>query len=95
MSLQDTNPWLQFGSNGYTTPPATAHKGTCTYSTTQIVCPKPDDCIYRIPPNVGVNEEFLGTGVCEEMQIRTRLGPMPNNINSNRNTRQSLVEQLH
>lgn len=46
---------------------------------------------------MGVNEEFLGTGVCEEMQIRTRLGPITNNINSNsnRNTRQSLVEQLH
>lgn len=76
MCLQDINPWFQFGAQGYTTPPATAHKGTCTYSPEPVVCPLPPDCRHRMPLMPGAEEEFTGAGVCDEMPLRTHLGPV-------------------
>jgi hypothetical protein len=73
---QDINPWFQFGRDGFTTPPATAHKGTCAYSPEQVVCPLPPDCRHRMPLASRADEEFTGAGVCEELQIRTRVGPL-------------------
>jgi hypothetical protein len=74
--LQDINPWFQFGADGFTSPPATAHKGACTYTPEHTVCPLPMECRHRSPVAVPEDEEFVGDGVCEETPIRTRLGPL-------------------
>lgn len=73
---QDINPWFQFGKDGFLTPPATAHKGSCSYSPERVICPLPLDCPHRLVPNLGAENEFVGHGVCDEMPIRTRLGPL-------------------
>ena len=74
--MQDINPWFQFGKDGFTTPPATAHKGSCTYSPVRELCPLPLDCRHRTLPKEGAEKEFIGHGVCDELSIRTRLGPL-------------------
>lgn len=74
--LQDINPWFQFGSDGYTTPPATAHKGSCTYSAEHRLCPIPPGCLHRMPQPMPNGETYRGDDVCEEMDIRTLLGPL-------------------
>lgn len=58
---QDINPWLQFGHEGYTTPPATAHKGSCTYSPEHVMCPIPDDCTSRMPRVPSKGSDMSGT----------------------------------
>lgn len=58
---QDINPWFQFGHEGFTTPPATAHKGSCTYSPDQILCPIPGGCTSRVPRVPLGGADFRGT----------------------------------
>eukprot|EP00428_Durinskia_dybowskii_P068923 CAMPEP_0170392262 /NCGR_PEP_ID=MMETSP0117_2-20130122/20098_1 /TAXON_ID=400756 /ORGANISM="Durinskia baltica, Strain CSIRO CS-38" /LENGTH=405 /DNA_ID=CAMNT_0010648387 /DNA_START=321 /DNA_END=1538 /DNA_ORIENTATION=- len=76
--LKDINPWIQFGSDGYTSPITTAHKGKCTYSPEIQVCTLPKGCRHPVPPKASDPKyPFIGTDVCEEMPIRVRLGPDP------------------
>ena len=87
--IQDINPWFQFGHEGFTTPPATAHKGSCVYNAEQITCPLPPGCTHRVPLPVPKKGDFVGDTLCEEMPIRTRLGPLvapPLAVKSNNNS---------
>ena len=76
--LVNVNPWLKFGKHAYTTPPATAHKGLCTYSNTRQLCPLPKNCNHRVPEIDSNKKHALVKDVCAEFPSETYLGPLKN-----------------
>ena len=57
--LQNYTQWIQFGSNGFTMPLGTEHKGRCQYSSDKITCPLPKDCSRKLPK--------IETEICQEI----------------------------
>lgn len=74
--LKSMDPWMRFGTNGFTTPTATIHKGYCTYSEERKLCPIPEECQDRIPSREPDGTPATGMDLCDEIKIVRKIGPV-------------------
>ena len=79
--IVDMVPWLKFGASGFTMPPATEHRRSCSYSSAPRVCPLPALCMLRKPLRGANGRAAAKRELCGSMPRVKYMGPpivMPN-----------------
>lgn len=73
--MRQINPWIKYGSSGFTFAAGTAHRASCKYHSDWTLCEVPDTCEQRVPQKDEEGNFASVIDVCDEMPIYTYLGP--------------------
>ncbi len=73
--VMDMIPWFKFGSTGYTMPPTTEHRRSCSFSSEVRLCPLPSNCHGRKPLRWTNGKRAEKHEVCNAFSVVKYLGP--------------------
>jgi hypothetical protein len=68
-------PWIKFGVAGFSSPPASEHRRSCSYSTRARLCPLPATCVVRQPQRSSAGKPAEKSQLCQSNPLVKYLGP--------------------